>query len=232
VSFPGNEAAPLLPGGALIVQATATGAMAGAQLATHLTPGDNPAVGTGVGQPAVTAAMSDAELVRACRQRNELAWGILVERFSRYVYAIAVQAYRLSVPDAEDVFQEVFTRTYEHLDRLQSDEAIRPWIGQLTRRLAIDKLRLASRESPGAEALDVVEGQAERQLEQIELALGVRAAMEALPEHCQEILDRFFARGDSYHEISAALDIPMGTIASRISRCLAKLRAELGDGPK
>jgi RNA polymerase sigma factor (sigma-70 family) len=185
-----------------------------------------------MGEGIVAPAMADKDLVRACRDGDERAWALLVERFSRYVYAIAVQAYRLSVHDAEDVFQEVFTRTYEHLDRLKSDEAIRPWIGQLTRRLAIDKLRLASRESPGADSLDLVEGHADRQLEEIDLAVGVRAAMETLPEHCQEILDRFFARGESYHEISAALDIPMGTIASRISRCLAKLRVELGSGPE
>jgi RNA polymerase sigma-70 factor (ECF subfamily) len=176
--------------------------------------------------------MSDAELVRACRERNELAWGMLVERFSRYVYAIAVQAYRLSAPDAEEVFQEVFTRTYEHLDRLQSDAAIRPWIGQLTRRLAIDRLRLAGRESVGDASLELVEGRAEGELEQLELALAVRTALETLPEHCREILDRFFARGESYHQIAAELGIPMGTIASRISRCLAKLRTELGEAPQ
>jgi RNA polymerase sigma-70 factor (ECF subfamily) len=189
----------------------------------------NPPVGTAVGELTVTAAMSDAELVRACRKRNELAWGMLVERFSRYVYAIALQAYRLSPQDAEDVFQEVFTRTYERLDGLQSDDAIRPWIGQLTRRLAIDRLRLSSRESLGDESLALVEARADEALEQIELAYGVRTAMATLPEHCQEILDRFFARGESYHEIAAALEIPMGTIASRISRCLTKLRGELGD---
>ena len=55
--------------------------------------------------------------------------------------------------------------------------------------------------------------------------------MQTLPGHCQEILDRFFARGESYHQIADALEIPMGTIASRISRCLAKLRSELGDTP-
>ena len=43
-----------------------------------------------------------------------------MERFSRYVYAIAVQGFRLSPEDAEDVFQEVFARTYEHLDRLRA----------------------------------------------------------------------------------------------------------------
>ncbi|MGE5617442.1 MAG: RNA polymerase sigma factor [Candidatus Woesearchaeota archaeon] len=186
-------------------------------------------MGLGMGQPLIAVAMSDEDLVRACREGDERAWALLVERFSRYVHAIAVQAYRLPQADAEDVFQEVFTRTYEHLDRLRADEAIRPWIGQLTRRLAIDRLRISQRESLGDDALELVEGHADRALEQIELALGIRAAMETLPEHCQDILDRFFARGQSYQEISAALDVPMGTIASRISRCLAKLRAQLGD---
>jgi RNA polymerase sigma-70 factor (ECF subfamily) len=187
-------------------------------------------VGTATGQPVAAAVIADKDLVRACRNGDQRAWAVLVERFSRYVYAIASKAYRLSAEDAEDVFQEVFTRTYEHLDRLHSDGSIRPWIGQLTRRLAIDRLRLARREAIGDERLDLIESHAEQELERIELALGVRAAMETLPEHCQEILDRFFARGQSYHEIAIALDLPMGTIASRISRCLAKLRAELGDG--
>jgi DNA-directed RNA polymerase specialized sigma24 family protein len=52
--------------------------------------------------------------------------------------------------------------------------------------------------------------------------------MTGLPEHCQEVLDRFFCRDQSYHEIGAALDIPSGTIASRISRCLARLRELFG----
>jgi RNA polymerase sigma-70 factor (ECF subfamily) len=152
-----------------------------------------------------------------------------VERFSRYVYAIAMQAYRLSEHDAEDVFQEVFARTYEHLGRLRADEAIRPWIGQLTRRLAIDRLRATSREQLGTEALEQLEGRADAELERIEVAVSVREAMATLPEHCQDILDRFFAHGQTYQEISVALEIPMGTIASRISRCLAKLREQLSE---
>ncbi|HZU61105.1 MAG TPA: sigma-70 family RNA polymerase sigma factor [Solirubrobacteraceae bacterium] len=170
---------------------------------------------------------SDSELVQACRRHDERAWALLVQRFSRYVYAIAIQAYRLPEHDADEVFQEVFARTYEHLDRLRSDEAIRPWIGQLTRRLAIDRLRAARREQLGDEALRQVEGQADEAIERVEQALAVHAAMATLPENCQEILDRFFARGQSYHEIAQALDLPMGTIASRISRCLVKLRRQL-----
>jgi RNA polymerase sigma factor (sigma-70 family) len=52
----------------------------------------------------------------------------------------------------------------------------------------------------------------------------VREALGKLSETCQEILDRFFARDESYQTIGETLEIPSGTIASRISRCLAKLR--------
>jgi len=186
-------------------------------------------VGEGVGTKVVGAAMSDQALVRACRDGSERAWALLVERFSRYVFAIAVQAYRLSEHDAEEVFQEVFARAYEHLATLRADDAIRPWIGQLTRRLAIDRLRASSREALGGEVLEQLEGRADAELDQIELALGIHAAMASLPEQCQEILDRFFAREQSYQEIATALEIPMGTVASRISRCLVKLRRQLGE---
>ncbi|MGN6169877.1 MAG: RNA polymerase sigma factor [Solirubrobacteraceae bacterium] len=189
-------------------------------------PGESPPV-VEVAGTATISRLSDRDLVRACREGSERAWAELVQRFSRYVYAIASQAYGLADSDADDVFQEVFARTYEHLGRLRADEAIRPWIGQLTRRLAIDRLRASSREQPQAEALEAAQRREEPELERIELALAVRAAMATLPEHCQEILDRFFAREQSYQEISSALGIPMGTIASRISRCLTKLRERL-----
>ena len=58
----------------------------------------------------------------------------------------------------------------------------------------------------------------------LEDALTVHEALAATPEHCREILDRFFARDESYRTIGEALDLPAGTIASRISRCLGRLR--------
>jgi len=95
--------------------------------------------------PAMEASLSDAALVARCRTGDESAWAELVNRFSRYVYAIATQGFGLRADDAEDVFQEVFARTFQHLDRLRDDEAIRPWIAQLTRRLSIDRIRAGSR---------------------------------------------------------------------------------------
>lgn len=168
------------------------------------------------------APLSDADVVARCRSGDQVAWCELVERFSRYVYAISTRAYRLSQHDAEDVFQEVFARTYEHLDRLRDEEAIRPWIGQLTRRLCIDRLRRSSRELIADEELEPLE--ADDVLGTLDEALSVHAALAELSGDCREILDRFFARDESYHVIGEALGIPSGTIASRISRCLKKLR--------
>jgi RNA polymerase sigma factor (sigma-70 family) len=171
------------------------------------------------------AQVSDARLVARCRTGEQEAWQELVTRFSRYVYAIATQAFRLSQQDAEDVFQEVFARTYEHLDKLREDEAIRPWIAQLTRRLCIDRLRSAAREQPSEEELEPLG--VDESLGRLDEALSVHEALAGLPEHCQEILDRFFARDESYQTIGEGLGLPSGTIASRISRCLGKLREKL-----
>jgi RNA polymerase sigma-70 factor (ECF subfamily) len=169
------------------------------------------------------AELGDGALIARCRAGDEAAWRELVERFSRYVYAITTQAFRLGRDDAEEVFQEVFARTYEHLDRLRDDEAIRPWIAQLTRRLSIDRIRAASREELQGDYFDRAE--VDEVLEGLGEALYLREGLSTLPDHCREILDRFFSRDESYERIAAELDIAAGTIASRISRCLAKLRA-------
>jgi RNA polymerase sigma factor (sigma-70 family) len=171
------------------------------------------------------AAVTDADLVVRCRRGEQEAWNELVNRFSRYVYAIASRVYRLGQHDAEDIFQEVFARTYENLDDLRDGASIRPWIGTLARRLCVDRLRSSAREQP-EEELDE-RATTEDVFAELDEALAVQEAMRELPEHCAEILDRFFARDESYRAIGEALGLPPGTIASRISRCLTKLRKKL-----
>ncbi len=161
-----------------------------------------------------------------CRAGDADAWRELVERHSRYVYAIATRAFGLTPDEAEDVFQEVFTRTYVHLSTLREDVAIRPWLAQVTRRLAIDRIRARARVRPD-QNVHLIGDESEDSIEQIDAAIDLRLAMSALSDSCQEILDRFFARDESYRTIAAALDLPMGTIASRLARCMKKLREEL-----
>lgn len=166
--------------------------------------------------------LTDAELVRACRASDPNAWNELVERYSRYVYAIASRGFRLSDEDAEDVFQDVFTRIYTRLDSLRDDSALRPWIAQLTRRRCLD-LVAARRDVPADELTD----EEATDLSEVEEAFEVREALAGLPDACQDILDRFFTRDQSYKTIADELEIPPGTIASRIARCLARLRERL-----
>jgi RNA polymerase sigma factor (sigma-70 family) len=168
---------------------------------------------------------TDAQLVSRCREGDPEAWNELVERFSRYVYAICSRGFRLADHDAEDVFQEVFSRAFERLSELRSDDAVRPWLAQLTRRLCIDRLRLLARDMPSDEDPD--EGEGDDVLATLDDAMTVRAALDKVGDPCREILDRFFCQDESYRTIGESLDIPAGTIASRISRCLDKVRSEL-----
>jgi RNA polymerase sigma factor (sigma-70 family) len=168
-------------------------------------------------------SLSDAGLVGRCRKGDQAAWNELVERFSRYVYAIVTQGFRLSEHDAEDVFQDVFAKVYENLGRLRDDDAVRPWIAQMTRRTCIDRIRAGTRERPAADD-ELEPAELDETLAQLDEALAVREALAELSGSCREILDRFFARDESYRTIGEALDLPPGTIASRISRCLERLR--------
>lgn len=173
--------------------------------------------------------LTDAELVANCRNGNDACWRALVARYSRYVYAISVQAFRLPEADADDVFQEVFARAYENLDKLRDEGALRPWLAQLTRRLCIDTLRKNSREQLSGDEVEP-EG-VDDTIALIDEALSVHVALRTLPDQCAEILDRFFSRDESYRMIGEALELPSGTVASRISRCLTRLRGELeGEG--
>ena len=102
----------------------------------------------------------------------------------------------------------MFTRIYTRLDSLRDDSALRPWIAQLTRRRCLDALASKGREQP-AEEIARAGGRA-RDLAEIEEAFAVREALAELSDTCQDILDRFFARDQSYRTIADELEIPSG----------------------
>jgi RNA polymerase sigma-70 factor (ECF subfamily) len=178
--------------------------------------------GVGLSAIADDARRRDAALVRRCRTGDDAAWTELVHRFSGYVYAILTRGFALDAAAAEDVFQEVFTRAFRRLSTLEDDSAIKPWIAQLTRRAAIDKLR-STRAEFDIEGLPDA-GAGDPEFELIEQAATVQRALAELPEPYGDVVERFFIRDQSYQTIAAELGLPPGTIASRISRGLALLR--------
>jgi RNA polymerase sigma-70 factor (ECF subfamily) len=156
-------------------------------------------------------------LVARCRAGEPDAWPEFVRRFAPYVHAIAVRGYRLSEQDGEDVFQEVFVRAWTHIGTLRDDAAIRPWLGQLTRRLAIDRLRSRAREATRADLDTLRDEPTQDALAGLDEALTVRQAIEDLPG----------IQGQSHAVIASELGIAEGTVASRICRARERLRVEL-----
>ena len=172
-------------------------------------------------------AASDAELVARCRQGD--AGGVGGAR--RPVRAVRPRDPRRASTgstrdDAEDAFQEVFARVFERLDTLRDVDALRPWIAQTARHCAVDALRRAGRDVTVEQVPDEVDDG----LARLDEALTVHAALDSLSPECHEILDRFFCRDESYRTIGAELELPPGTVASRIARCLARLRDVLEPG--
>jgi RNA polymerase sigma-70 factor, ECF subfamily len=188
------------------------------------------ALATSVGrrQAEWAARQVDAQLVQRCRAGDEAAWAVVVDRFSSYIYAIAI-CFGLSDDRAQDVYQDVFTRAFTRLDSLREDGALKPWIAQLTRHAAIDRLRADARELPTLGAEDVPDE--EPDLEHIALAETVHCALDDLPAPFGEVLSRFFIEDQSYRTIGVALGVAPGTVASRISRGLSMLRAVLDHEP-
>ena len=121
-------------------------------------------------------AASDAELVARCLANEQGAWDALVDRYARYVYAIAARVYRLEPSDAEDVFQDVFARVFERLDTLRDADALRPWIAQTTRRCAVDTLRRSGRET----VVDALPDGPDEGLAELDEAMTVHAALGGL----------------------------------------------------
>jgi RNA polymerase sigma factor (sigma-70 family) len=172
----------------------------------------------------LSATSSDAEIVAACRRGDQEAWRSLVERMDRYILGIIRHGYRMSAQDAEDVFQEVFTKAYRAIGDLRDDDAIRPWLAGIARRTCLSRIR--SRHEETLELTDDEEAVTDA-LDLVERAMDVDAALHRLGPECREVLDRFFRQDQPYAQIAEELGLPNGTIASRISRCLTRLRREL-----
>lgn len=170
---------------------------------------------------------NDAQLVKRCLAADEEAWAILVERYADYVYALAVRGFRFPPEEAEEVLQETMMQVYEHLWDYRGTGPLRAWIGAIAQNVARQSLRRRSRHPESSlpqEASDAAQQQA---LEVVEEALLARAALAQLEAPCREILRKFFVLDQKYADIAREMGIAEGTVASRIARCLARLRQVL-----
>ncbi len=167
---------------------------------------------------------ADARLVERCLAADEEAWATLVERYADYVYAVAMRGFRLSSEDAEDVLQDTMLQIYEHLADYRGTGPLRAWIGTIAQNASRQRLRTRSRLGESTLPEEIPDETQRQALEAVEEAFQTRSAVAQLDQPCRQILEQFFFRDRKYAEIASDLRIPAGTVASRIARCLVRLR--------
>lgn len=179
-----------------------------------------------------------SRLVRAARSGDAPAYRRLVEAHARAVYAVAYRLMR-NHEDADDVAQETFVRAYEALDRYDEQYRFATWLRTIATRLAWNELqKRRRRKTTAGETFDVAAEtiggtlpDAADQAAHAELEQRFRAALDAMPAEHRAVLALRVQEDMSYEEIAAALDIPVGTVMSRLSRGRAWLRRAWGAAP-
>ncbi len=175
----------------------------------------------------------DKRLIAECLQGNTAAFGALVRRYQERLYN---SVYRLAenAEDAQDVVQEAFLSAYQSLDSFKGDSLFFTWLYRIAVNTAISlrrKKRVLVRMetgSNGEQSIDPLDSSAESQpghaLEQAEQARRVREALGRLsPEH-RTVLVMKDMEGQKYETMAEILQVPIGTIRSRLHRARLELR--------
>ena len=169
-------------------------------------------------------------MVRAAASGDHRAWDALVDEFGGLVWAIT-RAHRLSDADAADVAGATWLRLVEHLGDLREADRVGAWLATTARRECLRVLRGAQRQVPTGDDIEAAPADAtdiasELMAAQRDVALW--RAFARLPERDQALLRLLVADpAPSYEEISAALEMPIGSIGPTRARSLERLRREL-----
>ena len=151
----------------------------------------------------------------------------LAELYDRYAPMMLALARRILIDsdEAEDLLHHVFVEVMRQADRYDSSRGtVRAWLITKTRSRAIDRLRSRRRNQALNAAFTV--DMAEHQFE-LSDRLGVQMGLSHLPEHMRAVLSLMYYEGRTASEIAIRLDVPVGTVKSRLSRATAKLRGIL-----
>ena len=171
--------------------------------------------------------MSEAELISRVRSGDLTAWESIMQEQQEAIFRLA---YLLlgDVGDADDIAQEVFIRAYRYLDRFDASRSLRPWLLGITAHLARNRRRSVGRYVHHLARLarltpvDVIDPEQET-TRRAEAAL-LWKAVRRLSQDDQEIIYLRYFMEYSVDEVAETLNIAAGTVKSRLSRTLERLR--------
>jgi RNA polymerase sigma-70 factor (ECF subfamily) len=175
----------------------------------------------------------DEALIDEALDGDSSAFGQLVTRYQDRLYNSMLHL--AGSPDlACDAVQDAFVQAYVKLDTFGRQSAFYTWLYRIAFNLAVSHRRREkpalsvdhARDALGQEPLDR-ELAPEARLEEQERALQVRAALARLSDEHRAILVLREIDGHTYEEIAEILDVPLGTIRSRLHRARLQLRDEL-----
>jgi len=173
-------------------------------------------------------------LVRAAAAGDTAAFRRLVELHMRAVYGLGLSI--LGDPDdADDVAQETFVRAWIALDRYDERFAFYTWLRTIATRLALNvRAKRRRRRTEGGESFDAASetvadpgADPATNAAVAELRGRLEAALAQLPAEQRAVLVLRGQEGMSYAEIAAALEVPVGTVMSRLARARERLRGLL-----
>lgn len=167
------------------------------------------------------------DLIERAASGDQAAWNSLVDSYQRLVWSV-IRGFRLDDATSADVFQTVWLRFVEHIERIRTPEAVASWLATTARHEAIRVSKARRRQVPTEFEYDIPDTNTPSPGELAESAEDERAAVEAfgrLGEHCQELLRLLIADPPlDYETISEITGRPIGSIGPTRGRCLDRLR--------
>lgn len=167
----------------------------------------------------------DGKLASRCLGGDRDAWETLVRRYQRKVWNIAYHFVGRAA-EADELAQEIFVRVFEGLRSFDTSGSFAAWITRVARNHCIDHYRrrrlekaLTTSEEGQADSLAApLAADPYVALERKDLAAWIRSALDRLPEELRQAVVLRDLQDMSYEEMATLLDVPLGTVKSRINR--------------
>lgn len=189
-------------------------------------------------------AEREKELVERCLNGDETAWSELYQQYySQIRFIVGWKRWGFSNGEMEDGIQEVFIELIRSLPNFRQDSKLSTYVERLARNRCISHLRKKTALKRPREALNVEleegggeegmvrchlvseDGDPEERLLAQEEHQHLKEALDSMPESCRQIITLRYYRQMSYQEICSVTELPLGTVCSRLKRCLVKLKA-------
>jgi RNA polymerase sigma-70 factor (ECF subfamily) len=171
---------------------------------------------------------ADIDVLRRVAGGEKAALAELYDRHSGVMLALGVRIVRVR-RDAEDILHDVFLEAWRHAgDYDPRRGSVKTWLLLRMRSRCLDRVRShAFSRTDALSAEPMRSGQSERMERSIDGARA-RSLLETLPPGQREVLELGYLQGLSFSEIADVLGIPVGTVKSRVSAAMLKLREDLG----